>query len=328
MKKMIKKCVFILPYFGKFNNYFPLFLESCKKNSMYDWIIFTDCKEKYNYPENVDVISMTLDEMKKIAENKLGFSISMETPYKLCDYKPSYGFLFEEYIKDYEYWGHCDCDLIFGNLNEMLTPLLEKGYDKLFAAGHLTIYKNNFENNRRFMKEYKGELFYKEAFTTDRIYVFDEDCIGDKNPNRKNIHTIFLNEKAKIYTIDLSMNASTTSGRFINEYYDNISRLFVKEKYSPKRYYWNNGDLISVEWNDNEKNIVTQKFLYMHLQMRKMRLKVNVISSNCFQILPDRFIREKNIPNSKKEMKLLSVKKTYFYWIDIYVKKFLRKINR
>lgn len=326
MMSQNKKCVLILPYFGKFNNYFPLFLKSCEANSMYEWIIFTDCKNTYDYPQNVHVIYTTLTEIKNIAERKFGFSVSMETPYKLCDYKPSYGFLFEEYIKDYEYWGHCDCDLIFGNLDEILTPLLEKGYDKIFAAGHLTIYKNNFENNRLFMKAYKGELFYKEAFKTDEIYAFDEDCIGDINPNRKNIHTIFLNEKAKIYSIDLSMNASTTSGKFVNEYYDDKRRIFIKEKYVPRRYFWNNGNLISMEWNNNKKSVVKKKFLYMHLQMRKMRIKVDAGKSDCFQIYPDRFASEKNIPSNKKEMKLASIKRTYFYWIDVYIKKLNKKI--
>ena len=190
MKKKNKKCVLLLPYFGKFNNYFQLFLNSCKKNPTYNWIIFTDCTDKYDYPVNVRVVPMTLYELKKIAEKKLGFSVRMETPYKLCDYKPAYGFLFEEYIEEYEYWGHCDCDLIFGNLEKMLTPLLSQNYDKLFAAGHLTIYKNNYENNRKFMSSCDDEYYYKNAFTTDNICVFDEDY--SKNGQKKNIHTIFL----------------------------------------------------------------------------------------------------------------------------------------
>lgn len=36
---MKKQCVLILPYFGKFNNYFPLFLRSCAANPSYDFLI-------------------------------------------------------------------------------------------------------------------------------------------------------------------------------------------------------------------------------------------------------------------------------------------------
>ena len=156
MKKKNKKCVLILPYFGKFNNYFPLFLKSCAENPSYTWMIFTDDEFNYECPQNVHIIKCTLRDIIKVANNKFGFKVVLDSPYKLCDYKPAYGFLFEEYIRDFEYWGHCDCDLIFGNIEKIITPLLNEGYDKLFAAGHLTIYKNTYDNNRRFMKLYKG----------------------------------------------------------------------------------------------------------------------------------------------------------------------------
>ena len=167
MKKKNKKCVLILPYFGKFNNYFPLFLKSCAENPSYTWMIFTDNEFNYECPQNVHIIKCTLRDIIKVANNKFGFKVVLDSPYKLCDYKPAYGFLFEEYIRDFEYWGHCDCDLIFGNIEKIITPLLNEGYDKLFAAGHLTIYKNTYDNNRRFMKLYKGRYLYKEAFTKE-----------------------------------------------------------------------------------------------------------------------------------------------------------------
>ncbi|HFI0095249.1 TPA: DUF6625 family protein [Streptococcus suis] len=32
-------CTFVIPYFGSFPNYFPLFLKSCGYNRDYSWII-------------------------------------------------------------------------------------------------------------------------------------------------------------------------------------------------------------------------------------------------------------------------------------------------
>ena len=66
MRKKNKRCVLILPYFGQFNNYFPLFLKSCEANPTYIWMIFTDNEFKYACPENVHVIKTTLDEIRKI----------------------------------------------------------------------------------------------------------------------------------------------------------------------------------------------------------------------------------------------------------------------
>lgn len=192
MKKK-PRCLLILPYFGQFNNYFPLFLRSCASNDLYNWLLVTDNDKKYNYPSNFKVIKMTLEEFKQITEKKLQNSISLEAPYKLCDYKPAYGLIFDSFLDGYDYWGHCDCDLIFGNLNEILTPLLEEGYDKLFAAGHLTIYKNTFENNRRFMHLYNEKLLYKDVFSTREILAFDEDFFDE------NVHSIFVSENMNVF---------------------------------------------------------------------------------------------------------------------------------
>lgn len=40
----MNKCCFVIPYFGKFNNYFPLYLKSCTCNNDFNWLIITDDK--------------------------------------------------------------------------------------------------------------------------------------------------------------------------------------------------------------------------------------------------------------------------------------------
>ena len=55
----MKKIVFICPYFGSFPNYFNLTLKSIEYNKTIDWLIITDIKEKYDYPDNVKVINMS-----------------------------------------------------------------------------------------------------------------------------------------------------------------------------------------------------------------------------------------------------------------------------
>ena len=92
---MIKIAV-IIPYFGKFPNYFELFLKSCKMNPTIDWIIFTDSKENYHYPANVRRIETTFEELKSRFQKKFDFKIALDSPYKLCDYKVMTGYLFED----------------------------------------------------------------------------------------------------------------------------------------------------------------------------------------------------------------------------------------
>lgn len=206
--------------------------------------------------------------------------------------------------------------MIFGNLEKNVTPLLNEDYDKLFAAGHLTIYKNTYENNRRFMKSYKGRVLYKEAFTTDKIFVFDEDC-----NSHDNVHSIFREDGARIYEKDLSMNPSVFSAKFIRAFYDVSKHDFVNETYKKARYYWNNGNVLRIEWNGSE--LVKTEFAYIHLQMRKMRVKVSAQDA-CFEILPDRFV-EQELPKNRSELHLLTIGWPYLYWIDNYKKRVTRK---
>lgn len=326
---MKKRCVFVLPYFGKFNNYFQLFLNSFSFNSSYDLFIFTDCIENYNYPSNVKVIKTTLFEVKTIAEQKLGFKVCLGNPYKLCDFKPAYGLLFEEYISGYEYWGHCDCDILFGNLEKLLTPLLEQDYDKLFAAGHMTIYKNAYDNNRRFMSEHNGIAIYKEAFTTPDIYVFDEDC-QTKHNNDNNVHSIFLENGNKVYADDLSMNCAAGSAKLIRASYIPRERRFVKMPYVKARYYFSNGNIFSLELTENEitENELNRKeYLYMHFQMRKMRTSGNLSNQDIIEILPDRFRACKKIPSNIKELKFQTIGFPYLFWFDVFIRKLKRTLN-
>lgn len=321
---MKKKCVFILPYFGSFKNYFQLFLDTFSFNPHYDLLIITDCTDKYEYPANVRLLKSTLAEVKTLAEKKLSFKVCLEQPYKLCDFKPAYGFLFEEYIGGYEYWGHCDCDILLGNLEKLLTPLLDQGYDKLFAAGHMTIYKNTYDNNRRFMFGYKGKKIYEEAFTSKGSYIFDEDY-QLKHNNDNNIHSIFLESGVNIFSEDLSMNTAVDSAKFIQAKYVPEEREFINQPYVKARYYFDKGDIYSLY--AQEGNLKRNDYLYMHFQMRKMRVDKRITRDHPIEILPDRFRFCRKIPINIKELHISGIGFPYLFWFDVVIKKIKSKIK-
>lgn len=325
---MTSRCMLILPYFGKFNNYFPLFLRSCGANPSFDFLIITDDATPYDYPTNVHVVRMTFAEFKAKAAQKLGFEPCLPSPYKLCDFKPAYGLLFEEYLDGYDYWGHCDCDLIFGNLDKFVTPILDKGFDKVFAAGHLTIYRNNKDNNRRFMKPLSGELIYKQAFTTDRIFVFDEDNPDpDKNPDRKNVHSIFLQDHASIYTEDLSMNVSMLFSKIVRSYYSPEIRNFKRETYIPARYYWKDGNIYSLSLT-SDKKIICKDYPYMHFHSRILRVSRDVFRDSIFEILSDKIRSVKRFPSSAAELRLWKLHLPSTFWFDVYQRRIMHKLKK
>ena len=58
---------YVVPYFGTLpKTSFRLWLKSCKANPTVNWIIFTDDKTEYDYPDNVKVYYTTLG--KDLAE--------------------------------------------------------------------------------------------------------------------------------------------------------------------------------------------------------------------------------------------------------------------
>lgn len=59
----MKIIILIVTYFGKLPCWFNLWLESCKKNESIDWLLVTDDRSKYNYPTNIRVEYMNIEEL-------------------------------------------------------------------------------------------------------------------------------------------------------------------------------------------------------------------------------------------------------------------------
>lgn len=284
----MKKCCFIIPYFGKFPNYFQLFLNSCKYNPDFNWLIFSDNETNYNVPPNVSIVKMTFDTLKDRIQSFFEFKIVLPTPYKLCDYKPAYGYVFHDYLKEYLFWGYCDLDTIIGNLSHFLTPDILENYDKIFCLGHMTLFKNTSENNSLFMSEYKGQTLYKRAFTTDKIVTFDEEW-RDEN----NINQIFLSKGKNVFLKDYSMNTSILYNSFVRTQYVghtsySDSHGYKTEKSKKALYIWDNGHIYRY-FSENAK-LTREEFIYMHFQMRKFKISDKIMYTDCFKIVPNKFL--------------------------------------
>lgn len=324
----MNKCVILLPYFGKFPVYFQLFLNSCKHNADYTWMIFTDDNTDYEYPQNVIVKKMSFEEVKVLIQSKFDFAISLEYPYKLCDYRPAYGYIFEKWIKGYEFWGHCDCDVIFGKLSNFIGQDLFDKYDKIFTQGHLTLYKNDDANNLRFKEKFKGKELYKEVFQINKNMNFDEIwCNSDHS-----IHSIYDSAGAKTLFKDISANIYMYSFKF---QLSNITKFEYKyDDYSQKKiknclFVWNDGVLGYYIKNRGRLEFI--EVPYMHFQKRKMKMKTSP-NVNYYKIIPNSFeeieIQKTEITSDNFD----KIKKYHFdvnwykWYIDLRVKRIKDKI--
>jgi len=284
----MKNCCFVIPYFGRFPNYFQLFLNSCKYNPDFNWLIFSDDTSFYDFPPNVRLVKMTFNELKEHVQSFFDFEIALPSPYKLCDYKPSYGYVFHEYLEDFSFWGYCDLDVIMGDLSRYLTSEVLETYDKIFCLGHMTLFKNTEENNRLFMYEFNGQMLYKRAFTTENIVTFDEEW-RDEN----NINQMFLGEGKKVFMADYSMNPSISYNDFIRVRY--VGRIesanshgYEIEQRKKALYTWERGHVF--RYFLEEQKLQKEEFIYMHFQTRRMKLDKSVLVLDRLKIIPNKFL--------------------------------------
>ena len=279
----MKRCVFILPWFGALRNYFDLFLTSCQNNDEYDWIILTDNAPRWT-PSNVKVLTMSFDEFQRVVQSKFDFRIMIDKPYKICDFKPALGYIFEKEISGYEYWGHCDCDLIFGRLAPLLEPLFDEGYEKIFSAGHLTLYRNTCENNRRFLLADKdGVNMSRIALSNKGVFAFDEAVWA------RNVHTLFVGQGVKIFEDDLSFNVSTAYYRLRRTAFNPLSRKWEVQKEYPNAMWADSSGVCALYRLPQNKSEV-RRYAYVHLQGRQMEVSSDFDLYSGFQIAPNRFI--------------------------------------
>lgn len=139
---MNKNIVMIIPYFGKVPDYFNLWLKSAESNPNFTFYIYTDLDFNVNENSNVKIKHITFCKLVDKIKCLFGDDIKLKNPYKLCDYKPAYGLIFQDDIKEFDFWGFCDIDLIFGDLNKFISSSVYDEYDKIFYHGHFSLFKN------------------------------------------------------------------------------------------------------------------------------------------------------------------------------------------
>ena len=141
------RIAFIVVYFGSVPWYFGLFNKSCAHNPDVDFILITDIDLKGDVADNIIVVRSSLDEVSKRCTDRLGFKISLLNPYKLCDLRPAYGWIFSDLIEQYDFWGYCDVDLVFGNIRSLITADILNRYEVVTArreyiAGFFSLFRN------------------------------------------------------------------------------------------------------------------------------------------------------------------------------------------
>ena len=245
----MNKVVLIIPYFGEFPNYFDLFLKSCSYNKDIDWLFVTDNKLETSF-SNIHVLHWNFEQLRQRISKVLEVNDPIPAPYKLCDYRPAYGEIFADYLKGYNFWGHCDLDLIYGDVSKYIKEAPLEEYDRIFTFGHLTLYKNTEEVNSYYkLPGEKDTDFYYCIRYPEPMY-FDEvgmNRLLDQHHIPQYEHPTF----ADIWP----QKASFKNRTFRND-----------QNYKNQYFIWQDGKIFKI-W---QKNGETKKreYSYLHLQKR------------------------------------------------------------
>ena len=267
-----------IPYFGKFPNYFQLYLDSLAVNKdILRVLFFTDIDVAgYVVPENARFVKMTKAELQaKIARMiRELFNKEVEpeklitTAYKLVDFKVSYPYLFRDILtkegaseRDFVGWG--DCDLIYGKLSNLLD--FSQGYDIIGGLwGHFTAVKNT-PPFQLFFTTVPGLLNLmldnSRAFITDEI-ACREPLITFLNSNNYKMFPMHIHCCDIVPPLFYHMFRNDHTRRLKN-FFDNVH----SEKNIHHLFRRPSG-VLTVVYDDGFSREVT----YVHMQKRAMNL--------------------------------------------------------
>jgi hypothetical protein len=297
----MKTIGFLIPYFGNLPEYFNEWLYSVSFLEKQDihFILMTDCVIDFNLPKNLRVINTSFVDFRNKIQQKFDFPISLESPYKICDFRPAFGYLFPEILSEFDFWGNCDLDQIWGDFRAIITKEILDQYEKILYLGHCTLYKNNVKLNNLFML--KGSIVnYKKVLSSHEFYAFDEFS---------GIGAISKKQGIKTYISDVFADISVRYKRII------LNRV---KNYDYQILYWENGKVFRSYLNDN--GIVnTDEFLYFHFQ------KSNPKSINSYKTNPKRIIIHKDMFES---IEISSITKEFIVKHSDYISKKEDKLDK
>lgn len=276
MNKMNTSICYVVPYFGHLPASSQLWLLSCKMNPTVDWILLTDDRTPYDYPENVHVHYCTYEEIKARIAAHFDFPVLIDKPWTLCKFKPAYGEIFAQELAGYDFWGHCDMDLVFGDIRHFLTEDILSQYDKIGFQGHSTLYRNTPEVNARYRHIGEGILNFREAFQSESGRCFDE---GDMERIYQDLGIPYYHEINFAH-----LNPCE------NSFY--LGNLAKEDAYKNKRQIimWKDGKIYRKYVYNGE--IHTEEYMYFHTFMRPIKYKITEYTpEGCYVAYPDKFIK-------------------------------------
>lgn len=218
------------------------------------------------------------------------FEVSLPQPYKLCDFKPAYGEVFRDLLKEYDFWGHCDDDLIFGDIRRFVSDDILNRYDRILGHGHFSLFRNTEKVAQMYKK---AKPSYREVFSRPESFCFDE------YPGTSRYWKDYL--KDRFYDDAIFDDIACMKYNFYavhKKVHDKGCTKFV--------YAFEDGKLWRVFEKDGK--VCKEETMYVHFQKRMLKVETPV--SDKFIIVPNSIVAYDIIDNAYLDC---HASKRYFY---------------
>jgi hypothetical protein len=253
----LNKIAILVVYFGKFPNSVTIWADSAKRQKNIDFIFITDQNQE-SYLESFTFIKYEFHELINHINFILNFDSNIKFPYKLVDFKPAYGIIFKNILSNYNYWGYCDLDLIFGDLNSFILKCVDEQTDMFYSRGHFSFFRNNENFNNLFKTNLLIDnkiINYKQIYCTEKVFIFDETY---------GIFKIFRSLKKNIFHNSNFIDINCNSIRFTSTNTKNyLKQFFVYDNGKIYHYYKTN-------IFDFSNSYLKSEYSYIHFQKRKI----------------------------------------------------------
>lgn len=175
----MQRIILLIPYFGKWPRWMELYLDSIKRNETIDFFFITDCDTSvFNGINNIRFEASSFVEYINRFKKLLGDDINIPNPYKICDLRPFFALVHDDIIRNYDFFGWTDVDVLFGDIRSFYTENILRDYDALSThekrlSGHFALLRNNEKYRRMGYRIYR----WKQALLNPEFVGIDEHGI-------------------------------------------------------------------------------------------------------------------------------------------------------
>lgn len=176
LNKVFVQCLFGAPF-----DWLAPYFEHFGRLGATGWRMKVFTPHVFPVPSNIELIPMTLAQFDALVESKSGvnphnFMVGPAPRKLISDYYCAFGQIFEDYLRDVDFWAITNFDVVYGRLSKFLPDSELQKWDiwsddgNAAINGTFTLFKNNAEVN----SAYRHVPDWQECFTTHEPCGFDE----------------------------------------------------------------------------------------------------------------------------------------------------------